>query len=155
MKIAEEQSKFTCQLIKPQDLLRTLQKVTDACLVLARRPLGTPVYQMAALFPSNRGSRAKLVHGKLDSKHPATYMNRVSALDMVTACGDPGPFLVLTQEDTKLANFFEDVQTMEVKNWLDKVFPAATNKRKPELLTGLSPAEKQVESKEGFDPFDL
>ena len=155
MKIAEEQSKFTCQLIKSQDLLKALQKVTDACLVVARRPLGTPIYQMAVLFSSNRGARAKLVHGKLDSKHPATYMNRVSAVDMITACGDPGPFLVLTQEDTKLTNFFEEIQTMEVKNWLDKVFPADTSKRKPELLDGLSPTGKAAENVKGFDPFDL
>jgi hypothetical protein len=120
-----------------------------ACIILVRYPESStqPARQLGIYRPADKNQPAKHFMGNARDEQPCkTLPQNMDIAAMLQNSTYPAPFLYLSQEAQKLENFYNVIQTNEVQNWLDKIFPFELSQRKPKLLPGFT---------QSYDPFDL
>jgi hypothetical protein len=138
-----------CRLLYHDNVEVVLRK-SPSCIILVRQPSvnSTKAAKQVGIFiPADRQLKATMFQGDVREKQPCKplpqYMNIANMLQNKYYTQ---PFLYLSQEEKKLENFYTNLQTPEVQNWLDKIYPFDPAQRTVAILPGFYRA---------YDPFDL
>lgn len=145
-KLTPEQQGFSCRILR-RDELDWTGNGWEPCILIARKADPAKPEHLIAYLPADTCQPCEFCYGDAREKLPTSILFKQEKVrELLEDSTYVEPFLVISQSEPLLKNFFKDIQTNEVQNWVDKIYPFNPELRKASLMPGYVPE---------YDPFDL